>query len=88
MRTTVQIDDDLIHELKERAHLEGVSLARLINRTLRHGISAMGQHSKLRRPYREKTFPMGEPKVNLDKALALAASLEDEETQEKFARRK
>ena len=32
------------------------------------------------RPYREKAFHMGEPKAPIDKALALAASLEDEET--------
>ncbi len=31
---------------------------------------------------------MGEAKVNLDKALALAAALEDDEVREELARRK
>jgi len=88
MRTTVRIDDDLMRLLKQRAHREGTSLTRLINHVLRHGISALRQGSKPSRPYREKTFRMGEPRVPLDKALALAASLEDQETREKLARRK
>ena len=40
------------------------------------------------RPFREKTFALGEPKVDLDRALSLAASLEDEEVCEELARRK
>ena len=88
MRTTVRIDDDMMQLLKERAHREGVSLARLINRVLRHGLEALKRPSAPSRSYREKTFRMGEPKVPLDKALALAASLEDQEIMEKLARRK
>jgi hypothetical protein len=88
MRTTVQIDDDLLRDLRERAHREGTSLAKLVNRALRHGISALAQAGKPKRPYRQKTFSMGQPKVNLDKALALAASLEDEEVCEELAQRK
>ena len=88
MRTTVQIDDDLLRDLKEQAHREGTSLAKLINRVLRRGMSAREQANRPARPYREKTFRMGEPRVNLDKALALAASLEDDEVREKLVRRK
>jgi hypothetical protein len=85
MRTTVRIDDDLIRDLKDQAHHEGTSLAKLVNRTLRRGMSPSGQAGKRAPPYREKTFPMGEPKVNLDKALALAAAMEDEEICRKLA---
>jgi hypothetical protein len=88
MRTTVQIDDDLLRDLKEQAHREGTSLARLINRVLRRGVDALRQAKPPDRPYREKTYNMGEPNVNLDKALALAAALEDAEVIEKLARRK
>jgi len=88
MRTTVQIDDDLLRDLKEQAHREGTSLARLINRMLRQATSASQQANKPTRPYREKTYDMGVPNVNLDKALALAAALEDDEVIEKLARRK
>jgi hypothetical protein len=88
MRTTVQIDDDLLRDLKEQAHREGTSVAKLINRVLRRGMDASERADKPGRPYREKTFRMGEPTVNLNKALALAAALEDDEVREKLARRK
>ena len=88
MRTTVTIDDDLLRELKEQAHEEGTSLAKLINRVLRRGVKEMRDEGKQARPFHQTTYPMGQPKVNLNKALALAASLEDEEICEKLARRK
>ncbi len=88
MRTTVTIDDTLLRELKQQAHREGVSLTKLINRVLLCGIGAMREAKKPTRPHREKTFSMGEPSVNLDKALALAAAIEDEEVREELARRK
>jgi hypothetical protein len=88
MRTTVQIDDDLLRDLKQQAQREGSSLAKLVNRVLRLGMRALREGSKPARPFREKTFRMGQPKVNLDKALALAAALEDEEVREELARRK
>jgi len=78
MRTTVQIDDDLMGDLKERARQERTSLTKLINRVLRHGLKSLHKESEPARLFREKTFAMGEPKVDLDRALGLAASLEDE----------
>jgi hypothetical protein len=88
MRTTVQIDNDLMRDLKEQAHREGMSLAKLINRMLRLAMGASRHEQGRSRAYREKTFDMGPPKVSLDKALALAASLEEEEIHEKLLRRK
>jgi len=88
MRTTVRIDDDLMQSLKALAHREGTSLAKLVNRVLRRGMSAQLQSGRPAHPFREKAFAMGEPRVNLDKALELAASLEDDEVREKLARRK
>jgi hypothetical protein len=77
-----------MRELRERAHRESTSLTKLINRVLRHGIGAARESDKPVAPFREKTFCMGEPKLNLDKSLALAASLEDEEIRAELARRK
>lgn len=88
MRTTVRIDDDLMGDLKVQARDERTSLTKLINRVLRHGMRALHREKKTARPFREKTFAMGESKVDLDRALALAASLEDEEVCEELARRK
>ena len=85
MRTTVRIDDDLMRELKERARREAVPLARLINRLIRRGLELRAKPAK---PYRERTYSMGVPKVDLTKALAFAAELEDEEIIAKLARGK
>ncbi len=88
MRSTVRIDDDLMMELKERARRENVSQTRMLNRLLREGIKA----SRGRRPkkvqYKEKTIAMGTPRVDLDKALALAAGFDDEEILRKMTLRK
>jgi len=88
VRTTVRIDDDLLKELKDRAHEEGISLTRLFNRLLRAALLAKRRGSKRRRRHHERTYSMGAPSVNLDKALALSALLEDEETVRKLRLRK
>jgi hypothetical protein len=88
MRTTFRVDDDLLARLKARAREENVSVTRLVNRTLRAGLqSARGRDRKKRR-YRERAFAMGLPRVDLTRALALAAALEDEEALRDLALRK
>ena len=88
MRTTVRIDDDLLRNLKEQARTQNISLTRLIDRTLRAGMHASREPRRPRRRYREQTHSMGVPSVKLDKALALAAALEDEEIIRKMKLRK
>lgn len=88
MRTTVRIDDDLMVELKRRALREKVSLARLVNRTLRTGLQASREPSRPRARFRQRVFSMGKPAVDLTKALAIAAALEDEEVLRKLSLRK
>ncbi|MBI3464096.1 MAG: antitoxin [Planctomycetes bacterium] len=85
MRTTLRIDDDLLLELKRRALSQKVSLTKLLNRVLRQGLAARPSE---RPRFREKTFSLGSPLVNLDKALALAATEEDEQVIRKLATRK
>lgn len=87
MRTTVRIDDDLLRDLKERAHREDISLTTLLNRVLRQGLAGGDAARPKKRPYREKTFDMGPPKFDVNRALALAAELEDEAIMEKIALR-
>ena len=79
MRTTIRVDDDLHERLKARARKENVSLTRLVNRTLRAGLQPAHSRGPKRRRYREQTFALGAPRVDLSKALTLAAALEDEE---------
>jgi hypothetical protein len=88
MRTTLRIDDDLLAELRRRAHAQKRSLTELVNRVLRRGLAAGEAKPGPRRRYRERPISMGRPKLELEKALALAAALEDEATLEKLALRK
>jgi hypothetical protein len=88
MRTTVRVDDELLERLKAQAQEEKVSLSRLINRTLKAGLE-IGRARRPKRPvYRERAQSLGSPRVSLDKALALAAALEDEEIARELALRK
>ena len=88
MRSTVRIDDDLMVELKARAGSSGLSLTRMLNRTLRDGLRAPRQQEDNSRPFEQSTFSMGAPRLSIDKAFALAATLEDEEIARKMALRK
>ena len=88
MRTTLNIADDILREMKARAHETGVSLTRVANDALRAGLDRRAGSSRTRRRYREEVADLGEPRVNLDRALALAAQLEDEETLRKLEQRK
>lgn len=88
MRTTVRIDDELLRKLKEQARQEDASLTCLLNRTLRAGMRASVKPSRPKRRHREQTYSMGLPRIKLDKALALAAALEDEEIVRKVLGRK
>ena len=88
MRSTVRIDDDLMVELKARAHAQSVSLTRMLNRTLRAGLARPTFDGPRKKRFKQKTVSMGRPTVDLDKALALAARLEDEEILRKLALRK
>lgn len=82
MRTTLRIDDDLHRELRERATAQGVSISELFNRTLRLGLAAKPPRA---RRYRQRVYNLGEPRFNVDKALAFASDLEDEEILRKLA---
>ena len=87
MRSTVRIDDKLMTELKARARQENVSLTRMLNKLLRAGLEA-SQGRRPRKRFKQKTHSIGAPRVELDKALALAADLDDEEILRKIAVRK
>ena len=88
MRTTVRIDDELLRSLKEQARKQNISLTRLLDGTLRAGMQVSREPRRPRRRYREQTHAMGAPSVKLERALALAAALEDEEILRKMKLRK
>lgn len=73
MRTTVTLEPDTVALLQRRMKERGVSFKVALNDAIRAGLAPRGAS------YRVPTRAMGLPTVNLDRALQLAAELEDEE---------
>lgn len=86
MRTTITLDPDVAARLRSLARERGITFKAAVNSVLRRGLSE-GEESA--RPFRLETRSLGlRPGVDLDRALALAAQLEDEETIRKLELRK
>jgi hypothetical protein len=86
MRTTVTLDPDVAAKLKAVARERGISFKQALNTAVRAGL---GGQPRARRAFKHYAQPMGlRPGFNLDKALQLAAVLEDEEIVRKLERRK
>ena len=75
MRTTVTLDDDTLALVHRRMRERGVSFKQALNDAIRDG--AHGRPAPA--PFVTRTADLGVPSVNLDRALQLAAELEDEE---------
>jgi hypothetical protein len=83
MRTTVTLDPDSQALLEKAMRERGLSFKEALNHAIRSGLTT-ARTQKLRTP----SYRMGNPTVPLDKALRLAAELEDEELVRKLAARK
>jgi hypothetical protein len=87
MRTTVTIDPELQTRVKELARERGVSFREALNDVLRRGLGR-GTHPGAQR-YDVPARPLDlRPGIDLDKALSLAAELEDDEIVRKLELRK
>lgn len=85
MRTTVDIDADLAARLKKIAHERRITFREALNSALRAGITG----SRPARRYRTPARRLGlKPGIDLNKALSVAAGLEDEELIRKLELRK
>lgn len=80
MRTTLTIDDHIARDLKELAHRTGKPFNVVLNEALKAGLIA-GAARRQARPYVLKPTAMGNVRagLNLDNAMALADSLEDQD---------
>jgi hypothetical protein len=78
MRTTITLEDDLAETLRRRARERNVPFKQVVNEAIRAGLTGGKPASKR---YRMKPGrPLGiRPGINMDRALQLAAELEDEE---------
>lgn len=75
MRTTLTIDDDVAVQLERLRRERDSSLKDVVNDTLRLGLQAAATPTKPRKPFRMKTFNMGEllfPIDNVAEAIAYA----------------
>ena len=84
MRTTISLDPDVDKAVRKLMRERGMTLKQAVNEAIR---------SSLARPARGKAFrtithDMGPASLPLDKAMRLAADLEDEEIVRKLALRK
>lgn len=84
MRTTITLDADVADRLHALARERRISFKQAVNTILRRGL-----HEGPAESFHVEARPLGlRPGVDLDKALALAARLEDEETIRKLELRK
>ena len=87
MRTTVTLDPDVEALLKRTMRKRGMSFKAALNQAIRDGLS--GTPARRAQAFHSKTYSMGfRPEVALDKALSMAAALEDEELARKLSLRK
>jgi hypothetical protein len=88
MRTTLNIDDDTLARARKVAERSRLSFRETVNRALRFGLDKLDPRPR-KRTYHCTTYRMGfPPTLNLDKALQLAAFLEDEESIRKLTLKK
>lgn len=73
MRTTVTLDADSEQILRRRMRERGLSFKEALNEVIRQSVD------EGRPPFRTQTASLGESQVNLDRALQVAAELEDDE---------
>ena len=86
MRTTVTLDPDVADALKRAMRERQIGFKEALNDALRASFARPGAR---RAPYKLKTYDLGaEPLGRWDKALQIAADLEDDEIVRKIQQRK
>ena len=77
MRTTLTIDKDVAAQLERLRRSRDVSLKDLINEALRRGLREMTARPKKSKPFRTKTFDVGQPLLdNVDNVAEVLAIIE------------
>jgi hypothetical protein len=75
VRTTVTLDPDTEQIVRRRMRERGQTFKQALNDAIRSGAAA-GAPTE---PFRTQVASMGESQVNLDRALQVAADLEDDD---------
>lgn len=82
MRTTVTLDPDVENLIRRRMTERGVSFKEALNSAIRDGAARPAADVA----FTTTTVSLGEPAFDVDRALALAADLEDAEIVRKLRR--
>ena len=77
MGTQVHLDSDVEALLKQQARERKIDFDRVLNDAVRAGLSSQAPASSRR--FVQPTYHLGSDRLDLTKALALAAELEDQE---------
>ena len=75
MKITVTLDPDVETLLRKAMRRRGESFKQTLNQAIRDGLRS--KRPRTTPPFRQPSFQMGAPRVDLTKALALAAELDD-----------
>jgi hypothetical protein len=84
VRTTVTLDPDTEMLVKRAMRERGVSFKEAVNDAIRSGLAPRRGEATVEFP----TYSMGQPLVDVTKALRLAGELEDQEIARKLAQGK
>lgn len=82
MRTTVTLDPDVEALIKRSMRERGLTFKQALNEAVRAGAASQPRRSRTRLP----SYDLGEPLVDITKALRLAGELEDQERAARLAR--
>ena len=72
MRTTVTLDPDVETLLRQAARKSGAPFKQVLNNAIREGLRADARAGVFAQPFRQRTFDLGRPRVDLNTANALA----------------
>ena len=75
MRTTITLEPDVEALVQQAMRERGLSFKEAVNTGLRRGLQADAGRTV---PFKQRVYDMGRPLVDLTKANALAAELDDE----------
>ncbi len=82
VRTTVTLDPDVEALVKRAMRDRGLSFKEAVNEAIRAGMAAPASRAPLSLP----VYDLGEPLVDITKALRLAGEMEDQELASRLAR--
>ncbi len=74
MRTTITLEADVEALLKEAMRAQGLTFKDTVNQAIRAGLAGDARDVPV---FRQRSFSLGEPRVDLTKALSLADELDD-----------